>query len=613
MSDKPLLGLPPQSAPTEASFDTRPAAVRRWVDALPVSDRGETTRRIFAALKEVNRLQLPLKQRMGFLESLAQPLSTMLKSLRWYFATGEYPLDSKAQKVARLVTRLQAELIIGYRIVLAGQSSSSWLFRKTHKAMWIVAVHRLFCCFAEILENFRQLNMPIPHGVWQEIHRLYYVIDELGWGDEQVERYGNFDQTSTLAGEYRRILLLSLIQFNRLRQSQIEEVQVIMTYWATAARLIKPDEGWEGRLAFCVRQDMDIPPTVNHGCCQREVEGRRLDLVLDTASIIREIEGLLAASDDDNVKLANGAPISRTTLEVLAGCWRPVQGKRLERAFSNEQVRLLVGFNATCNLLGHKAVIDEAHSEESEIEGLMLQPKADLQSEALLSGMRNEVASSREEAGDIWHQIYSGDERNRPKHWRELGVKQKFSEIAAQMINYSDHGYCFQLPGDDVRKLKIGELIAVQRDGQSRWELAALRWIQNGGSNSLLLGVENFATHPLAVSLQVKTERGRSEPINAIIAVGRDTELVLLLPYLHAVHKKQLTLAFEGYVTSLKLQDRQLITPVFEVFHFKDTHSAGEVPGAIEALKLLQLQEQEAHIFDEEFTSLWGELNAQRL
>lgn len=596
------LGMPIQTAPTKDSFDTHPAAVEAWIHSLPMSNRGEATRLVYKALHEVNRLEIPLKYRFELLERLGAPLQPLLESLRKHFSVGEYPLSEKATNIAKLATEIQSEVIIGYRIILNAEASGSWLFRRTHKAMWLTSVHRLCYRFADIMENYRRLNMPPPQGIWQEIHRLYAVIEQLGWGKEKVLPYGGEGEPTSIIDEYLRTLLLSLLNYNYMRSTEVETVHQSIGLWIQHCRLkpVKPS----AEASFLLRRDQDLPPSV---LASRELEEDELTkyLQLDTSRLIETLERSLAQLEGEALTLEDGNRLARNSVEILLQSWTPVAQRRPTRQFRNESVKIIIGITSVNALIRGEAPLQQ-HSEEEEERDAAIVMKGD----EMESVAQFEMMTARDEEADVWNQVYVAKGRKEPeKHWTEVKpvITKGFSELSARVVNFSESGYCLQIMADERTKVRIGDLVALQRTHEEGWVLAAIRWIQQAGDASLLLGVELFASHALPAHLMIEGEIGHSRPIPVIVAIGSDSELALITPYITAIRTKQLLFDYEGYTTGLKLLNRWLFTPSFEVYHFKDMKPKGKVPTAIAALKQLQVTEQAKHAVDDNGDALWIE------
>jgi hypothetical protein len=86
------LHLAERSKPGKESFNYRSSFTEHWVSELPVGNIGETAKRLFNALQEVNRLDISWKDRLNFLELLREPISYVQNSLVRHYTGMSFPL-----------------------------------------------------------------------------------------------------------------------------------------------------------------------------------------------------------------------------------------------------------------------------------------------------------------------------------------------------------------------------------------------------------------------------------------------------------------------------------------------------------------------------------------
>jgi len=87
-----LLNIPEQSKPTADSFETRPKQVEAWVAALPMANTGESARRIYSALREMNRLVVSSQDRYKAMEILREPIHQITEVLKKHYINQNLPL-----------------------------------------------------------------------------------------------------------------------------------------------------------------------------------------------------------------------------------------------------------------------------------------------------------------------------------------------------------------------------------------------------------------------------------------------------------------------------------------------------------------------------------------
>ncbi|MGM0594453.1 MAG: hypothetical protein ACQETD_07955, partial [Pseudomonadota bacterium] len=336
--------IPEQHPPRSDDFDTRPAAVERWVAELPMGNIGEAARQLYQALQQLNRLRIPPGRRLEVLERLGGPLSLILESLRQRYSGSHFPLPAKVLRTAQFSSQLLSEVVIGYQAVLEGEEESSILFRLTHHKMWPLAVHRLIYYLGQILLNARQIHRPYPAGVWLAVHRLFYEAERHGRTGVEVELPGAPQQRESLSEAYRRTLLLTLLEPQLFTRAQMEEIDRLMPVWLEYAALRSVDDESDG---YCIRLDVDAPHVLGGDGCADGAQA----VVFDLAPLVGLLERVLAAAGETLSVPGYSRTASRETLETLRQCWRVTGGERPERHASDIEVETAVGLSAIFTLM----------------------------------------------------------------------------------------------------------------------------------------------------------------------------------------------------------------------------------------------------------------------
>jgi len=250
--------LPERRPPGANSFDTRSDAVRQWIDELPIMNIGESSRRLYNALLEINSLDLDVQQRFNGLEALGEPVSLVIESLKKHYLGHAFPLDEKPRKVSDLCKALYEQLATGYRIVAAEQSRKG-RFRKDSKMM-LTATYRGMAKLGQVLLKSFQVYAPYPPHIWREIHELYHLAEEQGYHEQSIKDPDEFS-ADTISGLYKQILLLALACPYRLRQGAVELIYAKLKDWSATARLSPMTVSGNLRGLFVVNLATDDPPT----------------------------------------------------------------------------------------------------------------------------------------------------------------------------------------------------------------------------------------------------------------------------------------------------------------------------------------------------------------
>ncbi len=88
--------------------------------ALPLTDPGETTRRIFHGLVDLNRRALPAMTRLQISEMLRPAVDVALEALQRHLEARAFPLTHKSQKIFELTQSLMLEFAGSYQVAALG-------------------------------------------------------------------------------------------------------------------------------------------------------------------------------------------------------------------------------------------------------------------------------------------------------------------------------------------------------------------------------------------------------------------------------------------------------------------------------------------------------------
>ena len=173
---KGLLNIPELESPGPDSFDTRPKRMEAWLNELPMGDKGESARKIFHALKQINRLDISSRDRWRVLELLTKPVSDMTGSLEQHFKNQNLPIAEKNLKIADLCIELYREMSLGYKILLDQIWSKELNVLNRNKAVSIVC--RALFYQQKILLAAYEVYADPPVNTRMHIHQLYLYAED---------------------------------------------------------------------------------------------------------------------------------------------------------------------------------------------------------------------------------------------------------------------------------------------------------------------------------------------------------------------------------------------------------------------------------------------------
>ena len=556
MANHSLIELPELAEPNSDSFDTRPESVEQWIKELPMADTGDATHKIFQVLREVNRLNIPAKERFEFLEMIAEPLEEILPVLRRHFINQPYPLPIKGRKIARLSSQLQAEMVIGYRHIFGSSKKVGWLGKTHFNRLLPTCIHRILHYIDGIIYNYSLVYERYPRGLWEYAHRLYRRCEKAGKLSERVSAPGKNGNDSTLMQEYLRLLLVSLIPLHKLRPDQMTEMLSGMDVWTDMSNIESAEYDEMLPYMFYVRLDSDLPPaaTFDQGAAHYPREAKLR--LIDTSALVAHLRALLM-SEGERIDIGSGVWASRMTLKQLLEYWRSPKVRSQERFAAPEDISLDV-------VIGMKPI----HSQISTALEKMDKGRRG-GDDALMQRDDETLHSWMEDTGE-WDLIELHVEEPEPNYWvQEFEAHHHGGMIESSVLNKSRDGYCISLPVKRIENIYEGELLGLRQKDEEMWDIASIHWLQDKGDGHLNVGIQVIALDAYPVIVKINRGlMGISEPIECFVATNEDMDAIIFLPYLPGIATKELILEYKEHATPMELVDKIKESPSFEAYTF---------------------------------------------
>lgn len=605
--------IPEQHPPDPDSFDTRPQAVQRWIEELPMGDIGEAARRLYSMLQQTNRLKLDPAVRADLLQAIIPTLELLLDALASHYTGLTFPLPHKSVRVAQFATKMLGEVVIAYQAVLNAREESSWLFRMTHHSLWAVSIHHMIVYLSRILANYRIIHRPYPAGLWLALHQLYLRALQYGRSEEKVERPGGRHSHTAISQEYKRALLQSLLEPQLFRRSQMDEVKATMERWLDDAKLISSDKCQGKMLAYCIRADQDAPYTVPQEYCDKECDKEKMGILLDMKAVSETIDKALkhmGVERSIELKGTQGA-ISRETLQILRQCWQVPLGSRQERHSSDRPVQAAIGMSANYVLM-------QRHLDAQGAYGISDQEMND-QLYPLFGHPEPKPQSARGESKtEVWDAIFFGTELGH-NAWAMAAEEKNYRFLPARELNYTETGHCLAFKRQDIESLQVGELIGFRATEDDAVQLCMVRWLQDNGPE-VSVGLARLAAEVESVLVILHQKQADSETRTAfgcMLGIGEDHRPQLFLPYLSGGANRSLYVAVDNKELPITLHEKVAISPLFEAYHFVAAESLHE-PSTGEQLPLAEVNQrlhriarsdEQPHTRDkDDFSELWDNL-----
>lgn len=554
------LNIAERSRPNKASFDHRSANVEQWVQALPVGNIGETARQVYETLHEVNRFDIPWKERYRFLETLREPVNYVQKALVRRFTGLSFPLQEKTQRIAILARTLYDEMALGYKTAIEDMLGSSFLTRD-NKALTVL-IHRAIRYLSQSMLICYQTYTPHPKDSWFELHALFLHAEyKKIYQDAIRDDYNTQMPDSSIARVYKQILLLALTSPYRLRQGEAEALYLALARWAGHAHIIPYNAPSAGDALFVVHMDSDEAPdyqVFDHRDCNTE-----LCRLVDT----HQLSQVLATELEEKGSESDQAPVNTDLMRRLIRTLGVAPKRSFSRSDSDATIEVLVGSTMLHRALTRELADPRLHSRPSNYNS------------------KEVFGISQESTDDVWDIFSSQKMKTNYEHYmaataskeKERGThSQKLITETWKIRNESAGGYRLALEQSQQAKVQVGELLGMHHNRESdNWEIGVVRWMRQGSEGELEIGVQALA--PQAHPVMVKNEHsgGRAGEYQYALLLPEIPALKqpgsLITPIMLFQPGNELSLHMPGDDVKLKLTHKLQDTGHFVQFLFNHT------------------------------------------
>ena len=596
------LAIPAQQSADKTSFDVRPKFMEKWITSLPMANLGETSRLVFKAVVEINRLDMPVPQRYKAMELLRKPCHYIVESLEKHFAGRPLPLNKRNRKISELARALLSELAVGYKIIARQTETSS----RPDLKLLTTALHRSMSYQGLLLLRSYQVYAPYPRGIWKELHTIYHFIESYDLLNQVIKDPLNLlPGNSSIDTLYKKILLLSLSMPYRLHRGEIDKVCSLLNQFVNFTRLDKIIEGSPPAGLFIIDLDSDNQPGYLAMHNSNDYRSCRL---LNTSEMIININEQLQSPDSEILKMASGDLISR-----LLAAWSILSKRSFSRIQRDESfANVAFGLSAAHHFVsGEQAFspVPEEADKKLDVNGKV----SDFHS------TRVHAISDIVKGPDVWNMSYTYSENDPTRATPDkaslvnnTAVQQGFEYETIQlgMANISAGGYCLVSQGDINFSAHVGDLLAVRDTDDliiEQWGIGVVRRMLSNRSGSIELGIEMLTPNAVAVAARLEGENDSQ--------TGSDYLRCLMLPELRTIEQPAtiITPAMPFKLDSrirINLQDRSIIavlskqlecTRSFSQFEFKVLEE--DAPRQEDETNTM-----ESAINEDDFDSIWSNL-----
>lgn len=568
------LDLPTQELDAPTHFAPNVEAVAAWLEGLPKANLGQSTRSLYTAIGELNRVRLTPGRRLELLEQLRPAIEFVAGGLRRHYLGQPIPLPEQPKKVAQLAHELFNQLAIGYELCVNHLLQPSRLgdLIQPQQAL-AIALHRAITAHTVNLLRTSELYRSPVAGCWHALHQLARLGWKLGLEQRRVDDRQHGD--CTLESAYLRALLLGSAKSHQLRQEEMSKVLARLADWSRMVTLCGPTEG-----LFAIDPEGDRGP-VFLSFCQPEPHW----LGFDTRALAEQLNEQLI-EQRAKAAAAGGLPLTVDELPAslmshLIHGWSTASSRNFLRIERSEPVDIALGLTAAHHFLAGGIEFQRLLSSQN-------RPLASKEENPFLRQNAPEKDKSRQ-WGDVWDSPYrSGggltqvslesidydikrhSEKDAPAGRERDG--ERFRSHQVNTVNLSPGGYCLRWPPDNPTQLRTGEIVGVRENDTPRWSVGVVRWVHMRNDEPHL-GVELLSPSAAPYGARVILTTGNTEDYLRVLVLPEIQQIsqpaTLITPHLPFREGQKVMLLVRDQETRIQLGRRIAGSAAYSQFEFR--------------------------------------------
>lgn len=612
-ADHLSLKLPPHDLEVLSFSAPNPKKIKEWVDSLPQLNVGESAKRLYAAIQELNRLKTDSDTRFQMMEIMRGPIRYICKSLEKHFLNKSVILPPKEAKIASLAQALQNHLATGYKAVCMQLLPRVKNQDKDAKRLCSRAIHRAMCEESQVLLRSFQLYFPAPPNFWREMHLLYLLSQRFGMLEQLCDDPEENGWESSIYEVYERALLLATAKPNQLRQQQIEQVYEAARQWAKFASVT--DAATSNGL-FGIDVTSDAPPVYQ--------------TLMKRSTLPHNLRFFDASAISDHL---------RVSLQLPAGQPHPVATFHIPDKFPNDLVRILIQAWGVLTERAFTRIDEHGHltlclglsathyfvSGRQDFNKMLQGGASTLESDAHNPFLQRGPTNRREtyDTHDVWGlQTHRRDvllpdvgniDYSIAQHDAGKGDdKDKYPQYQCEVINTSPGGFCLSWKQDVPPQVKTGEIVGIMETDKTHWSIGVIRWVKQFRNEGARMGIELIAPKAEACGTQVVHKKGgtteymRTLMLPELKAIGQPATLITPNIAFHVGYKVNVTQ--NGGVSKAQLIKQVTSTASFSQFQFKMLVPANPPADAPETAQAPVAPSPAKPDPEDDFDSIWSSL-----
>lgn len=529
-----------------------------WINSLSITDFGDTTKRVYHGLADLNRRSLSPVVRVRIGERLRPTFDLMLKNLSRHLSCRAFPLSERGQRIFDLNQSLLLEFSGLYQLAALDMITRN----EVNKRALQVAIYRVLDYLGWYLISSYTVYVRTRESIWHDAHHMYLLASERGLDKMKIS--GGREGANSIEERYIQMNVLALFKPYSLRQ---EEVVRIARYVETVTHTIKIANDI---MQMDTKQDFVHAAILNNDepaviMPYRDLPHSPTVRVFNLSPVILDLDRQIqAASREQNSGLILKNGMSRNLLKRMVFHLTTIRNRQFNRFPKTEKVAVVLGMKTVLEAVSSTCQGGSAEQQREE----------DLLFDNMLYGEASLVTASKKDLAET---------TNNMQIW--------------EMINSSIGGYGLRWTHKESSALRVGELIGLRdiSNENNAWIVGVVKWMEYINKQGFFCGVELLSAKVQALSADqvLNREVTHKFPQQGLMLpsiAGFRAEPVLILPaYIFQ----------SGDKISIDLQGRQeqvLLSALDECL------------GAFAYFRYKTITEDEKQKAEDDFGSLWLDL-----
>ena len=550
---------------------------RAWVRDLPITNLGETTRRLYMGLVDFNQSRISSVARIDIADTLEDTAALVLSNLQRHLVSRAFPLPQKSQRIFELKQSLLLELAGAYQLATVDMITTASISKRP----LLKGIYSAMLYLSEVLLQHYMVYTKTRDTLWHDMHHLYLLACDNALQNIVVLK--NNDGLATINDVYKYANLLALSNPYSLRQGEIERLEHLFHLLLPLVEIHPNADHIETELSYIIHLNRDAHAAL---VPVSDILNSPTIRVLDLSQLIKKLDCYISALEKNTKpsKYYLFKDIGISLAKRLVFHFTRVRNRSAKRYVKNENISMVTGLSNVVTVLNNNDKLESLNNDDLGLTG------------SGLTGSRS--TSTHVNNNHAVDSLYESSVQ-------EASISDTAPIVLMQtwlVTNSSVGGYGLLWRNDEPSAARVGAIVALRsaHDTEVEWQIGTIRWIEFIKGRGLCVGVEFLA--PYVVPIAVKNINHVKKPVQNLPIAG------LMLPPIDGIRPEpellfppemfrtgdELQVAFALHEETICLTHRDECTGSFGIFGYNVVKK--------ETLKL------EDVIDEEDYSAIWGSL-----